>query len=149
MGIETDIAVLARVSVFSGLGQEQLRLIAFGAEPTELPTGRLLCRLGEIADGGFVLVSGTLTQLAENGETFERSFSKTGTLIGELSLLTRCVWQSSIVAQTPCHLLRLPRPLIRRILEEYPQTALALEKTIASGLSAEVRLMENVARKLG
>ncbi len=149
MGIENDIAVLASVSVFSGLDQEQLRLIAFGAEPTELPAGRLLCRLGEIADGGFVLVSGTLTQLAENGETSERSFSKTGTLIGELSLLTRCVWQSSIVAQTPCRLLRLPRPLIRRILEEYPQTALALEKAIASGLSAEVRLMENVARKLG
>ncbi len=149
MALENDIAVLAQVALFTSLGEEQLRLIAFGAEPLKLEAGRLLCRSGETADGGFVLVSGTLAQLSDSTQKTERHFEGPGTLIGELSLLTRCVWQSTLVAQTYCRLLRLPRPLFRRILEEYPHTALELEKILTADLSAKVRQMENAAKKLG
>lgn len=149
MALEDDMAVLSRVSFFSNLGEDQLRLIAFGAEPFELASGRLLCRSGEIADGGFVLVSGTLARLLGNSETIERSFSAAGTLFGDLSLLTRCAWQSTLVATTLCRMLRLPRPLFRRIVEEYPQTAYELEKFLCADLSSTVRKMENAAKRLG
>jgi CRP-like cAMP-binding protein len=149
MALEDDIAVLSRVALFTTLGDEQLRLIAFGAEPVQLETGRLLCRSGEMADGGFVLVSGTLSRLAGNSEEVERDFTEAGTLIGELSLLTRCIWQSTIVAATRCKLLRLPRPLFRRILEEYPATAFELEKILTADLSGKVRQMEKASKKLG
>ncbi|MGL4406643.1 MAG: cyclic nucleotide-binding domain-containing protein [Notoacmeibacter sp.] len=148
MALDDEMAVLARVALFTNLGSEQLRLIAFGAEPYELPEGRLLCRSGEIADGGFVLVSGQLARLNDRAQTIERSFTEAGTLIGELSLLTRCAWQSTIIAAKTSRLLRLPRPLFRRILEEYPQTAIDLEKILTADLSNKVRLMEKAAKNL-
>ena len=150
MALENDMAVLARVPMFATLGDEQLRLIAFGAEPYELDEGRHLCCAGDQADCAFVLTKGTLARLAGNDEEgqIERSFSEPGTLIGELSLLTRCQWQSTIIAQTQCRLLRLPRPLFRRILDEYPATALDIKERMTADLSAKVRLMELVAKKL-
>lgn len=149
MALNDDIAVLARVALFAKMGEEQLRLIAFGAEPVQLPQGNMLCRAGEMADGGFVLVAGKLARLIGSTQDIDRTFTEAGTLIGELSLLTRCAWQSTIAAETSCRLLRLPRPLFRRILEEYPQTALELERTLTADLSTKVRAMETAAKKLG
>ena len=149
MALETDMAVLARVALFTTLGDDQLRLIAFGAEPHELAAGRELCHTGQNADGAFVLISGSLARLVEDGDAVERRFSEPGTLIGELSLLTQCVWQSTVVAETSCRLLRLPRPLFRRILEEYPKTALELRERITADLSRKVRLMEAASKGLG
>ncbi len=150
MALENDMAVLARVPMFATLGDDQLRLIAFGAEPYDLVEGRRLCRAGDMAECAFVLTSGTLARLAGDDEDdqIERSFSEPGTLIGELSLLTRCEWQSTIIAQTQCRLLRLPRPLFRRILDEYPNTALDIKERMTADLSAKVRLMEAVAKKM-
>jgi CRP-like cAMP-binding protein len=149
MALEDDMTVLARVILFSNFGEEQLRLIAFGAEPTELDKGRLLCREGETADGGFVLVSGRLGRFGENSEMVERSFGEPGTLIGELSLLKRTDWRSTIVAETKCRLLHVPRQLFLRILKEYPKTAADLHERIMGDFSTKVRLMEAVAKKLG
>jgi CRP-like cAMP-binding protein len=149
MALEDDMAVLSRVTLFSSLGEEQLRLVAFGAEPQDLAAGRLLCRAGETADGSFVLVSGRLARLEGNSETVERIFAEVGTLIGELSLMTRCAWQSTIMAETACRLLRLPRPLFLRILSEYPKTASDIRDRMTTDLAAKVRLMEVVAKKLG
>jgi CRP-like cAMP-binding protein len=149
MALEDDMAVLARVTLFSNLADEQLRLVAFGAEPHDLAAGRLLCRAGETADGGFVLVSGRLARLEGNSETVERIFAEAGTLIGELSLMTRCAWQSTLMAETACRLLRLPRPLFLRILSEYPKTAAEIHGRLTADLATKVRLMEVVAKKLG
>ena len=159
MALEDDMAVLARVALFTTLGNEELRLIAFGAEPHDLPKGRLLCRAGETADGAFVLISGSLARLAENSltnnslagdsETIDRHFAEPGTLIGELSLLTRCAWQTTIMAETSCRLLRLPRPLFRRILEEYPKAAFELRERLTADLSRKVHLMEVASKPLG
>ena len=149
MALDDDIAVLSRVALFEKMGNDELRLLAFGAEPLHLAQGELLCCMNEAADGGFVLVAGKLARLIGNTQNIDRTFTETGTLIGELSLLTRCTWQSTIAAETSCRLLKLPRTLFRRILEEYPQIALELEKNLTADLSAKVRAMETVARKLG
>ena len=149
MALEDDMAVLARVALFTTLGSDELRLIAFGAEPHELAKGRLLCRSGETADGAFVLMSGSLARIGENSEQVERRFTEPGTLVGELSLLTRCAWQSTIMAETNCRLLRLPRALFRRILEEYPKAAFELRERLTADLSRKVHLMEVASKPLG
>jgi CRP-like cAMP-binding protein len=149
MALEDDMAILARVALFTTLGEDQLRLIAFSAEPHDLAKGRILCRAGETADGAFVLMAGGLARLEDNSQTVDRHFTEPGTLIGELSLLTRCAWQSTIMAHTASRLLRLPRPLFRRILEEYPKSAFELRERLTADLSRKVHLMEVASKPLG
>jgi CRP-like cAMP-binding protein len=147
MALDDDIAVLARVTLFAPLDRQALKLIAFGAEPHALAAGRMLGRAGEMADGGFVLVSGTLARLDVTDEIAEKAFTKPGTLFGELSLLARCAWAATYRAETECMLLRVPRPLFRRVLEEYPETAAMLEASIRADLTEKLRQMEHLSAR--
>jgi CRP-like cAMP-binding protein len=146
MALDDDIAILARVALFSELDDEQLRLLAFGAEPLDLAAGRWLCREGQIADGGFILTSGSLASVSADGTVLSRHGAP-GTLVGEVSLIARVEWHASIIADTACTLLRLPRPLFRRILEEFPAAAAAMRNRLAADIAESVTLMERAARK--
>jgi CRP-like cAMP-binding protein len=147
MSLDDDIAVLARVGLFSVLDNEALRLIAFGAESHEMAAGRLLCRAGDIADGGFVLVDGVIARLSDADDKPEYLLDKPGTLFGELSLLARTAWAASYRAEKPSRLLRVPRPLFRRIMDEFPETAATLETILTQDLAQKVRVMEQIARR--
>ena len=46
MSLDDDIRILTSVNLFYGFTQEQLRLLAFGAENTRLPAGKELYQEG-------------------------------------------------------------------------------------------------------
>ncbi|NJR13217.1 MAG: cyclic nucleotide-binding domain-containing protein [Phyllobacteriaceae bacterium] len=146
MALDDDIAILARVAPFHTFTTDQLRLLAFGAEPLSLPAGHWLCRSGQVADGGFILAEGSLAAMDDNGRPTARH-SAPGTLIGETALIIRTQWTISLAAETDARLLRLPRPLFRRILEEYPETAEAIRNALCVDIAAKVALMERHAGK--
>ena len=54
MALDDDIRVLSAVRLFEGFTQEQLRLLAFGAETTVLPAERKLYREHDEADSAYV-----------------------------------------------------------------------------------------------
>ena len=60
MGLREDIALLKGLSIFDGLSDEYLRLLAFGAERRRLERGHVLFREGAAADCAFVVLSGSL-----------------------------------------------------------------------------------------
>jgi CRP-like cAMP-binding protein len=146
MALDDDIAVLAKVGSFQSFTTEQLRLLAFGAEALSVPAGHWLCRAGQAADGGLVLRSGSLAVMDDDGKV-ETRHAAPGTLVGETSLIIRTQWRLSIAAETDSQLLRLPRPLFRRILEEYPETAEAIRTALCEDIAAKVALMERHAGK--
>ena len=60
MGLDDDIAILAAAPLFGSLDWDALRLLTFAAERRELADGDLLFSRGDPADGGFVVMSGTI-----------------------------------------------------------------------------------------
>ena len=60
MRLDDDIRVLSGVSLFEGFTQEQLRLLAFGAESLRLLAGKDLYEEGAAADSGYVIVRGRI-----------------------------------------------------------------------------------------
>ena len=148
MALDDDIAILRRVALFAPLSDEQLRLLAFGAEQHTISEGRALCRAGQASDGAFVLKSGQLA-LADEAGNETGVATQPGTLIGETALFHRGSWQVTAVAATACTVFRLPRPLFRRILEEYPDTAEALFRQLAGDLSGQIAAFERAAKRLG
>ena len=50
MALDEDVRTLSGVELFAGFTQEQVRLLAFGAENMHLPAGRTLYREGDQAD---------------------------------------------------------------------------------------------------
>ena len=60
MALKDDILLFSRLSIFQGLSEEHLRLLAFGAERRRLEKGHVLFRQGAAADSAFVVTRGHL-----------------------------------------------------------------------------------------
>jgi CRP-like cAMP-binding protein len=135
MSLESDIAVLREVPLFADLTDDQLRLLAFGADHRRLRQGEVVFRIDARADAGFVVAAGeVLLQRGPAGQ--ERTIGRygRGALIGELALITETRRPASAIAATDCDLIHITRLLFRRMLEEYPEIAFALHEKLADQL---------------
>ncbi|BDA86726.1 cyclic nucleotide-binding protein [Aureimonas sp. SA4125] len=146
MSLESDIAVLRDVPLFADLTDDQLRLLAFGADHRRLRQGEVVFREASRADAGYVVASGeVMLQNSRGGR--ERTIGRfgPGTLIGELALITETRRPADAVAATDCDLIHVTRALFHRMLEEYPEIALSLHEKIADQLgrlTAEILSLE-------
>ena len=79
MALDDDIRILSGVGLFAELTQEQLRLLAFGAETMRFAAGREIYRENATADCAYVIARGEVVLYRESGETWRvecwRSFA--------------------------------------------------------------------------
>ena len=137
MSLESDIAVLRGVPLFAELSADQLRLLAFGAEHRRLRKGETLFRVAARSDAGFVVAAGEVELFREDRGGARRSVGVfgPGSLLGEFALLTETRRPATAVTLADADLIRISRPLFRRMLEEYPEIAFALHGKIADDLA--------------
>jgi CRP-like cAMP-binding protein len=133
--LDQDVDFLQSIPLFADFPAEQLRLIAFSAEPLQLPEGTTLFREGAEADGGYVVVSGAVELSANRHDGHQDvAIAGPGALIGELALL--CPTTRPVTATTiePSELMTVSRRLLRRVLEEYPDMAERLRMSLSERL---------------
>jgi CRP-like cAMP-binding protein len=143
LGLDDDIAILAAAPVFGFLDRDALRLLTFAAERRDLADGDLLFARGDPADGGFVVLSGTirLTPRQDGGEPVRAGRSA---VIGQLALFVRGTRPTEARAEGTAEVMRITPTLMRRVLEEFPEAAQALHATLAEDLAAFVTDLERV-----
>ena len=146
MALDDDIRILSGVRLFEGFTQDQLRLLAFGAENMTLPRGRKLYREDDEADSAYVVVNGTVSLYRESEDSkVPVGTAGPGAMLGELALIADTRRLTSAAAATDAEVLRLNRKMFRRILEEYPETAEALRQRIVDDLQALIARIESLA----
>lgn len=146
MALDDDIRVLSGVRLFEGFTQEQLRLLAFGAETAVLPAQRRLYREDDEADSAYVVAAGSIVlhREADKART-PIAVVGPGAILGELALIADTRRMTSAFAATDSQVLRISRRMFRRILEEYPDLAVHLHKRIAEELQTLVARIEALA----
>lgn len=134
MALNDDIDLLSTVSLFSDIGEDKLRLIAFGAERRKLQAGQMLFRENTAADCAFVVADGRieLSRTAHNGQS---GTVGRGTLLGELAMVTAVDRSMTAIAVDAAEVIRINRPLFRRMLEEYPEIADVVRQRISADLA--------------
>ena len=150
MTLNDDIRTLSAAAIFSQLNEEQLRLLAFGAERMPFSAGQTLYREGDRADCGYVIASGTvaLSRIVD-GQPVTLQTCGPASVLGQLALITGTERATSAVAQTNAAVLRINRSLFRRMLSEYPETAKAIHDQLADDLKRFVEQIERIERRLG
>ena len=146
MGLDDDIAILAAAPVFGHLDRDALRLLSFAAERRELRDGDRLFAKGDPADGGFVVMSGTIRLTPKGGEPVRASRSA---LIGNLALFVRGERPCDAYAEGGCELLRITPTLMHRVLEEFPAAAQAIHDGMARDLVAFTDDLDRIRVQLG
>lgn len=145
MALDDDIRILSAVGLFEGFTREQLRLLAFGAETTQIAAGRKLYREDDIADSAYVVVSGQIALYREGREQLIVGHVGPGAIMGELALISDTRRLTSASAEADTEILRLNRQMFRRILEEYPEVALGLHRRITAELQSFLQKIESMA----
>lgn len=148
MTLDDDIRALAAAGLFEQLSAEQLRLLAFGAERLQFRAGRTLYRQGDRADCGFVVVSGAVTlsrPSSDGGKPVQTAGP--GSVLGQLALITETEWMTDAQADTETEVLRISRALFRRMLAEYPETAMAIHRQLSDDLQQLLNDIERAERR--
>jgi len=146
MALDDDIRILSAVRLFEGFTQEQLRLLAFGAETTILNADRKLYREDDEADSAYIVVRGRIALYREqDGERIPISTAGPGAMLSELALIADTKRLTSASAAVDSEVIRLSRKMFRRILEEYPEVALKLHQRISEEFQAMIRRIEELA----
>jgi CRP-like cAMP-binding protein len=150
MALDDHIRTLSDVRLFAGFTQDQLRLLAFGAEVMRLQAGKKLYREDDDADSAYIVVRGKIKLFRENeGEPVEVGTAEAGATLGEMALIADTRRLTSAEAADDAEVLRINRSMFRRILEEYPETAEALRERVIEDLQALIRRIEQVGERLG
>lgn len=149
MALNDDIALLSIVPLFADIGEDKLRLIAFGAERRRLTPGQQLFREGAPADCAFAIASGSvsLSRSLRDGGVEEVQTVGRGTLLSELAMISFVERKFTATAQDDCEVIRINRALFRRMLEEYPDVAAIVEARIRDNLQTMIARMEKLAPK--
>lgn len=135
MALNDDIRLLSQVALFRELEEDQLRLLAFGAERRGVAGGQELFREASPAECAFVVAKGAFELYAsERGSARLQDVAVTGTLLSELALITMVERKFTAIAVEDAEVLRITRTLFHRLLEEYPQV----------GKMVEVRIRDNI-----
>ena len=147
MALDDDIRVLGVTPLLDQLGRDAQRLIAFSADRIRLSAGDVLFREGDIADSGFVLVSGAIS--LSRSDDGEKTVGP-ATLIGELALIVDGRRPATATAEVPTELLRIARGLFSRLFDEYPDLARKLHARLSSRMQvniADLRAIEGRLRR--
>ncbi|UHS57776.1 cyclic nucleotide-binding domain-containing protein [Agrobacterium vaccinii] len=138
MALNDDIQLLAKVPLFQGFTDDQLRLIAFGAERRKIAEGQALFREHSPAECAFVIARGGFDLYATGRGSKAELQAKTtaGTLLSELALFTLCERKYTAVAAEDSEVIRITRILFHRMIEEFPDVADVVMTRIRDNIAA-------------
>lgn len=149
MSLDNDIDLLKQVPFFSDFNEDQLRLLAFGAETRIYRAKQVLFRQGDLADSGFVLVKGQVRMtISQDGRDIDTQNLGVGSLIGEMALVAETRRTALATATDDVRAIQIRRVLFRRVMDEYPQLAAVIHDRLATRLGNLVRDLEHIREKI-
>jgi CRP-like cAMP-binding protein len=146
MSLETDLGCLRCLPLFQDMPASRLKLVALMGERLQFEPGAVLISPQERLDGVYVIMEGEveISHLGENGD--ERRFVKdTGSITGDVSLLSGKPFSTTIRAKSRVLALRIPKDLFFELLQTVPEFSLAVCRDLADRVHrlASVLLHEN------
>ncbi|MBV9520861.1 MAG: Crp/Fnr family transcriptional regulator [Hyphomicrobiales bacterium] len=139
---------LSSIAPLSVIESDALRLLAFDGVEIALEPQSVLFRQGDAADGGYVVISGSVALEREREVPAPVRLMKSGSLIGLSALIVKLERPATATAREKSLLLKLPRRLVLRVLEAFPDSAIALKQYIEDSLAAQANALERIARSI-
>jgi CRP-like cAMP-binding protein len=131
MRLDDVIQHLKALPLFQRVETEALRLLAFSATRRQLRAGDMLFRRGDMADGGFLVLSGEIVlDRTDSGAPSPHVFGS-GTLIGQMAMFAPVERPATAIARDAAIVLVFSRELMLRVLEAHPASAAIIRDHIA------------------
>lgn len=145
--MESRVETLKRASLFAGLGDSVLDLIASRIVEKRLEPHGILFIAGEPADGLYVIAEGSVRAFRSGADGREQVIhvERAVTTIAEVPVFDDGNFPSTVAAEEPSRLFFIAKDDIRSISLTHPQLALAAAKLLAARLRQCAELVESLS----
>jgi len=139
--INEIIEMTGSIPLFDKIDSVQVGVIAAHMRIMHLDEKQRLFAEGEASDYICFIVSGTLEvfKQSQQGRMVAVSTLSRGRTIGEMALMDSYPRSATVIAQTPCTLLKITRESFDLILEKRPRAGIAFLQALSKSLSLHLR----------
>jgi CRP-like cAMP-binding protein len=128
---DTKVEALKRAPLFEGLSRKELVQLARVSDDLEVPSGKVLCREGEVGQEFFVIVDGKVEITRKGKRVTSRGG---GDFFGEIALLEETPRMATVTTKTPVRLFVLTRADFRHLVDENPSVERKVLRALARRL---------------
>ncbi len=128
---DTKVEALKRAPLFEGLSRKELVQLARVSDDLEVPTGKVLCREGEVGQEFFVIIDGKV-EITRKGKRVTTRGG--GDFFGEIALLEETPRMATVTTKTPVSLFVLTRADFRHLVDENPSVERKVLRALARRL---------------
>lgn len=135
----TNLDFLSRIDFLENLPEDVLKSVANECLFKSLEDGEVLFEDGEEGNSMFVILSGGLTVIKHETKIAVRGM---GEYIGEMALIESKPRSAKVVSSGVTHLLEITHDLFHSKLSSYPDTLLAIMKTLSKRARENLKMFE-------
>ena len=137
MSLREEVDLLQRIPLFANVEASKLKLLAFTSERIAFEAGQVLFNQGDAGDAAYIIIEGEAEVLV-NGASGPIQVALLGRneIVGEIAILCDVPRTATIKARQRLVCLRISKELFLRLINEFPQIAVAVVRELASRVEA-------------
>ncbi len=135
MTLDSEVAALKKVTLFRGIEDQRLRLLAFISERVTFASGECLVEQGETGDVAYILLSGTadVVIVTPGGENKVAEVGRND-VVGEIAILTDVPRTATVRATSDVLALAVSKENFFKMLKNFPDMAVEVMRVLAHRL---------------
>ncbi len=132
MSLKEEVDLLRRIPLFANVEASKLKLLAFTSERIAFEAGHVLFNQGDLGDAAYIVIEGEAEVLV-NGPAGPIQVAVLGrnAIVGEIAILCDVPRTATIRARERLVCLRISKELFLRLINEFPQIAVAVVRELA------------------
>ena len=138
------LSQLKKTSMFSGLSDDALSVLAEKATTRKLAKDDVLMRKGEAGDSLFLIHDGWVKIVTVDSKGDELIINRCGPgeTIGEMALLDRGPRSATVIALEPAEVLELKQDVFQEVLDQRPDVSLSIIRSYSNRLRFSTTYIE-------
>jgi CRP/FNR family cyclic AMP-dependent transcriptional regulator len=135
VSIKEEVELLQRIPLFQNVEAAKLKLLAFTSERVAFPAGQVLFREGDMGDAAYIIMEGAadVTVGAAPNRVLVATLGRNA-FVGEIAILCDVPRTATVTAKERLVCLRISKELFLRLINEFPQMAVAVVRELARRL---------------
>lgn len=137
MSLREEVELLQRIPLFANVEASKLKLLAFTSERIAFESGQVLFRQGDAGDAAYIIIEGDAEVLVSGASgPIQVAVLGRNEIVGEIAILCDVPRTATIRALQRVVCLRISKDLFLRLINEFPQIAVAVVRELASRVEA-------------
>ena len=137
MSLREEVDLLQRIPLFANVEASKLKLLAFTSERIAFESGQVLFRQGDAGDAAYIIIEGEAEVLVSGASgPIQVAVLGRNEIVGEIAILCDVPRTATIRALQRLVCLRISKDLFLRLINEFPQIAVAVVRELASRVEA-------------